>query len=472
MEFKTLREYKALDEAILNTLAQDKDSICKLAAANPSFVSKLIAPVLTLAGGIGLASGASYLSAKRKEKEHRNAMQNSYDALLMGNPEYQNNMGAFTTRFQELLHISPTVAANPALAHKVIQPRMEHGFDLDDVHRLSAIEYHAGLSPKVQDPLTVAQNSAIGTMSSWVHALGPSFILRATAPAIGQAASQSAPSKKQNLGISQAELERIRKRQDKTDRQIKNNVKTTEKIKDTFEQVNKNLTDVAPFASDVQNMRPMTPEEAAQHGAHFKDVLLAAAKRAREQRELEKKSSASELLVSEECLGRMIADRYTMYKTATKKLGAPTGLGKGMSALGNYFHVAGPALAIAGGMKLISDAMKRKETTALRMQADEVFAHLKKNSEYVKDNPILANEAFDTLRTFAPSMAAKPIIARSFIENVVKSGVLHVDTANTLAKTEELVNSVNQQTGGEGFIEGLKTPMSLFSYGFGKGKKD
>ena len=182
--------------------------------------------------------------------------------------------------------------------------------------------------------------------------------------------------------------------------------------------------------------------------------------------------------VSEECLGKMLADRYTMFKTAEVKMGSfslptlPKFLSQSGGALSHYFGQMVIPLAIAGGLKLVNDASKREDAAKLNAQADSVFNHLRRTNEYVQSNPTLAAEAFDTLRSFAPSMASKAIIARSFIENVVKAGQLPVDTASMLINTEEHAQNVKKQQGGEGFIDGLKTPMSLFSYSMGGKKED
>lgn len=188
--------------------------------------------------------------------------------------------------------------------------------------------------------------------------------------------------------------------------------------------------------------------------------------------------------VSESCLGQMLADRFLMYKTALAKkpeiaAGTKTAainwagfrstvrsnVGKGVGKLVEHSAQLAPALVIAGGIHLLTEALKSAQNKKLHDQADRVFADLRRTSEYVQNDPVLAAEAFDTLKSFAPSMAVKPIVARSFVENVVKgSGQIPIDTANLLAKTESLVSETGRSGG---FLQGVKGPLSLLQSGMG-----
>ncbi len=120
-----------------------------------------------------------------------------------------------------------------------------------------------------------------------------------------------------------------------------------------------------------------------------------------------------------------------------------------------------PALALAGGGLLLEHVLKSVENKKLREQADQIFAHMKRTNEYVKNDPELAAEAFDTLRSFAPTLAAKPIIARTFIEQIIQGGMIPIDQAKQLAQTEKTILENGSMSGG--FLEGLKQPMSMFN---------
>ena len=108
--------------------------------------------------------------------------------------------------------------------------------------------------------------------------------------------------------------------------------------------------------------------------------------------------------------------------------------------------------------------MEMRETRQLRTQADAVFAGLRKDSDRVRENPELAVEVFGTLRELAPALAAKPLVARTFVEHVIDNrGHIPPDTAQMLANTQTVISRLNTASGG-GFLAGLKEPMNLFSH--------
>jgi hypothetical protein len=188
-----------------------------------------------------------------------------------------------------------------------------------------------------------------------------------------------------------------------------------------------------------------------------------------------KEGSDDQQWVSDECLGKMLADRYCMFKTAGIVPKAVSNVLKSSgNAMHDYVKIMALPLAIGGGIKLVSDIMKRKADAQTERQADQVFSGLKRTNSYVQENPELAAQAFDTLRSFAPALAAKPLVAKTFVEHVITSdGRIPPDTANMLASTQQLVNRLNEATGG-GFVEGLKSPMSLFKHTISskKGEKE
>jgi len=197
----------------------------------------------------------------------------------------------------------------------------------------------------------------------------------------------------------------------------------------------------------------------------------------------------AKLLVSEECLGRMLADRYSMFKTAGILPKAVMSAGKATGAfaskafstsagqLGKYIQMMAVPLMIGGGIQLLNQIRKQRDVQETMSHADQVFAQLKKTNENVRENLPVAQEAFDTLKSFAPALAAKPLVARTFVEHVISSeGRIPPDTTQMLANTQKMINQLNEATGG-GFIEGLKSPMSLFKHNVTlstekKGKKE
>jgi hypothetical protein len=186
---------------------------------------------------------------------------------------------------------------------------------------------------------------------------------------------------------------------------------------------------------------------------------------------MEKKSSIEgvDLAVSEACLGRMLSDRHCMYKHANAVTKAVDALKPSAGHLGEYFKFMAIPLAIGGGIQLVSKLMEQKETTKMKQESERVYASLLRSNEKFSSNKEIADEAFDALRSFAPALATKPIVARTFIENTIdgsvndKHGRLAPETAKMLTETQDLVNRLNNASGG-GFLAGLKDNMSIFSH--------
>lgn len=459
-------------EDLLKKLSEDYSYISKESAAQPSFLRRAAPYLGTAVGMSALAGTLGYFAAKKRHETHTEDLKKSYDSLVGTHKEYGSDPQKFNQRFTELTLISPTVAANPRLAHKVIQPRLSKGFDLDDIHRLSSIEYHSSNTKKVQDPASVGTATAGSEFLRYLGVFAPTLAMQAAVPQIKSDISKSTTKAQTDIQKSvkdtaQAFADRIRKLE-------KTNPQKAQEEKEAIQRASQQAT--SNLAARLQSADPKKAAALAKimQGLGVDLAKVEEAAKAAPENPFEKKSSEEpSMKVSEECLGRMLADRYSMYKTAARSnILRDVGkfLSPGAKALENHFKIMALPLAIAGGIKLLSDAMKSADNARTREEAERVFAQLKRTNEYVKDQPQLANEAFDTLKSFAPSLAAKPIVARTFIENVVKGGMIPVDQANALAKTEQLIQNLHE-SGKGGFLEGLKSPMSLFSHTIATHKK-
>jgi hypothetical protein len=413
--WSALQKHPSFSKDFLEKLSTDLQALEKAASLPGSSMVRLMLPHLGVAlGAAALAGTYGYFDAKKRYEQHEESLDNSFNTLLSSHKPFSKDPDSFHQRFSELALISPTVASNPRLAQKIIESRMDKGFDLDDVHRLSAIEFHSGASRKIQEPAPAAQALA--------------------ASAFGRVAQLAYP-----MIVTQRAMSPVGK-------------------------------EVHTVAKKVEKLQAARDKDAADF---FKGKISPRARQAAEGVHMPKQGSEeAKLLVSEECLARMLADRYCMFKTAGI---IPTGvknfLRPGKDQLVNYVKLMALPLAIGGGIQLVNNLVKQREDARLSQQADSVFNHLKRTNDYAKENPELAAQAFDTLRSFAPALAAKPIIAKTFVEHVISSdGRIPPDTANMLAQTQQLVSRLNDVSGG-GFIEGLKNPMSLFKHTIGKGKK-
>ena len=383
--------------------------------------------MLGLLGTSAIVGGLSYLAAKNQYEKHTQNLRASFDSLKTSDA-YKKNPEEFSKRFSELSIISPTVAGNPVLASKVIAPRLKAGFNLNDIHRLSALEFHTANTKKVVHPAGTGMAGAREFMNANLW----------NAIQAGKAEAASMAHADQNRAAAEEAIS-------------KQHARAAEFI--NTPEPNKDKNDIL---ADYKKALRFHNEGGGgdKIGADMS------------------KFAFGEQKVGDECLGRMIADRYVMYKTAAggkvlEKLGSiyeTLGIEKGVAAVKDHFQYIAPALVLGGGAQLVREAMRIAESKKLRAEADRVFDHIKRTSDIVKQNPGVASEAFDTLRSFAPSVATKPLVVRSFLEGVVNSQYLGVDTASMLAQTEQ---RIRENGSSQGFLEGLKTPMSLFSLSVG-----
>lgn len=169
--------------------------------------------------------------------------------------------------------------------------------------------------------------------------------------------------------------------------------------------------------------------------------------------------------VSERCLGKMLSDRYVLYKQASQA----TGIG-GLQAAQNHINMVWPALALGGGLALVKHVMRTQKDAKLRAEADRVFESIRQRNQIIRDEPELAFEAYRTLRDIAPSIAARPLVAETFIENTVRAkGQLNIDTTHALARAEK---DLQEGTSRGDVYEEIQKPMKALGFKWGRGSKD
>lgn len=188
------------------------------------------------------------------------------------------------------------------------------------------------------------------------------------------------------------------------------------------------------------------------------DTLKTDLKKIQEEKSMNKKSSPNKL--SDECVGEMLADRYIimrggLLKEATSKTSLKDVIRAGGKAFARGAAYMAPALALGGvihGTGMIVDAIEKRK---LSNQADDAFAKIKKNSDIIKGDPDLANEALDAIKTFAPSLAAKPAVLKTFIEHTVRVGSIAPQTINDLSGAQSSVSKSKAPGFASGFVSGL-----------------
>lgn len=443
-----IKQSSIFTEKTKEKLLSDVELLEKTASRGSTFLSglKSMAPhLMTIAGVTAIGGSLGYMAAKHRYEKHEEALKNSYGSLAT-EPKFVKDPQTFNQRFAELSLISPTVASNPRLASKILAGKLKDGFDLDDVHRLSSIEYHSAHTPKIELPSAAARARAMSSFEHAVQLLAPSAILQAATPGLTSEVKQTVKKTNEN---EEKKLQEVQQSLSEMNKRFK-------------EEDARRQKENPQMASDIQKMM---------NDPKLKDLFSRLG-------QMQKKGSA-ELVVGEECLGRMLAEAHVMYKTAA----AQSGLSKVLNSAGKfftpshdamkgYFEVMAIPLAVGGGIALVKKLMKEKETADLRAQADRAFNSLRRSNEVVKGNPELAGEAYDALRSFAPSLAAKPLIQKTFIEHVINSGGMGLtpEAAQQLANTETVIKRLGEMSPGS-FITGIKEPMTLFGHKFGTRKE-
>lgn len=316
-----------------------------------------------------LPVGAATLYHKYKSKKDREQdiveLKDSYQRVLGASKKISAKPEQAAERFRELSMIAPSVAKNPVMASRFLEPRLEKGLSIDDVHKLTMIQAYGG-------------NKSQGFLGSTPGVLLDKY-LTVAGPSIIQGVSAK----------------------------------------------------VDDFNED-----------------------------------LKKEGSSA---VSEECLATMLADRYVMwqsYASEMQKTAAPTDpltMRKAFSKGLNHFLAgagfAAAPLALAGmahGVGAIIDAKRKAD---LERQANAVFVEVRRKSEKIQGEPEKAAEAFDALKSFAPALAVKPMIVKTFLEHAVGVDHLSPETVKSLAETQFNVNRSKPGGFATGFFGGLDSSM-------------
>lgn len=373
--------------------------------------TKVVAGLLTSAAAIG---GLNYLGTKKAKENVLSDLKASYEKIKLKLDDFQSKEEQYKKIFNELSMFAPTVASNPEMASRLLKSKVNKGFNIEDVHRLSAIE------------LNFKHN-------------GPGL-------------KQSPGSAARAAGLSAA-------------------LNT--------------LTFGTPIALSVMPMLGMSPREQQkkQKDAYAQTLGKHPFGEYEEYDDLTKKAAAN---VSDETLGAMLSDRYLIFKeagllpeiekTASTFDALTKGLRSGGKALGESASMFLPIAAIGGGAALVKHFIDQKRSAMLDAQAKAIFDDLMKKDEVFQGDKETAMEAFHALRAFAPSMSVRPLVQKTFIQNVIRQGQLDPMTIKDLADGENKILGIKAK--GSSIIDSMKTTKDLLgglkaASGAGwKGKKD
>ena len=331
-----------------------------------------------------MAGVMQYLFARKDIKQELNDLTSSYNQIKDLSPKLSASPEAAAERFRELSAIAPTIAKNPKMAVKVMEPRLADGFSIDDIHKLTMIQAHA------RAPLHTSRAADRGTAMAGLVA---------------------------------------------------------DRVFTTFgtQMVGKMLHEKKNLESRINTI--------VNSGGN----------------NMKKESSPR---ISEECAVEMMADRFILWKQASAKdivaaakamgtsAGSSSAVKAGLKNFGKGLSFFAAPLALAGiahGVGAIMDARKKSQMDQL---ADQAFAKVKKESEIIKANPELALEAFDALKTFAPTLATKPILVKTFVEHSVDKGNIAPQTINELASAQGNTNRSKMPGFTSGFIGAVAPAMT------------
>jgi hypothetical protein len=361
-----------------NQAARDLELLTKIASTAKNTMAKevlksMVGPLLGTLAVVGTSGLASYFFAKRDKEQHAQDLKDSMGVLFTRVPAFSKKPTEFVERFGELTVISPTIAKNPSLAAKVLEKKLDSGFSIDDVHKLTSIEHNTMTGrPHFAEPGPAGRAAAASTLGTLVTTFGP--------------------------GIIQNQKGAVHKVQ----------------------------------------VRAMSAKDSADSLQKRIDALEAR----RAKSSIKKEGSMQR--VSDECLGAMLAERYVLFKTA----GLGDLLMAGAKNVGKGIAVMAPAIALAGGVELVRRTLESHRTAELEQQADFHFKDIIKNNPKIstKEEKDLAHEAFNTLKAVAPSLAARPLVARTFINDTVGQGILNVDRITQIAEAENKIRGLGSKS--------------------------
>jgi hypothetical protein len=343
-------------------------------------VIKEYGPALALPA---VAGAIQYLFSKKNIKQEIEALKSSYAKAMGMSEKMKADPERSASVFQELSTVAPSVAMNPSMAIKVIEPRLQKGLTIDDVHKLTMINAYAKPSPLAKSPMADAKRSAGFAADRLFTTLG---------------------------------------------------LKAFEDATSAYKQSKKNLS---AFASKRQEMK---------EGKYNNEDL----QKFYEGFNMNKESSQQ---VSEKCAIEMMADRYVLFKNSPLYKEASI-ISKATNVLAEAAPYMVATLGTVGVIHGVGAAIDMVQKKKLELQANAAFAQVQKSSDIIKGNKELAEQAFDAIKTFAPSLAAKPAILKTFLEHSVSvEGRIPPEMVNQLATAQGNIGRSKPAGFASGFVD-------------------
>lgn len=412
---------------------KDTDNLQKLANTSTPQGSQLktflsmLAPFMLTAGVSGIAGYRAGKEAEKHVEEEAEKLKNSFHTTFAKSDTFKKDPALYSQRFSELALISPTVAKNPNFAHKIIESNLKSGFDVDDIHKLSAIEFQKTNTRSQILPAQAIAAARMNAADKLISIFGGNMLHHISTKA-NELKDLSAKEYKEHLQAEQAAANP--------------EVKYKFKTKPTDEQMTQDVNDV--FAE------------------HLAEMGLKSGKKPAPKHESKKgfnwfKKEGSMNLVSDECLGQMLAERHEMLKTAGVWDSMKKNLAPGTEAMGKYLAFMAPSLLIGGGAALVQNVVAGQKDKKIADEAERVYLGVAKNSDTIKQDASAAREAFTTMKLFAPTLATRPMLVKTFVEHTLMNNHMSPQSIKELAEAESAAN----RKGGAGFLKSFKENVEL-----------
>jgi len=415
---------------------------------------RLLAPAMLTAGIGGIAGYKAGKNSESAIKEEADKLKASFHSTFDKSPSFKKDPSLYSQRFSELALISPTIAKNPNFAHKIIEGSLHTGFGVDDIHKLSAIEFQRSNTKQLSMPEQASAAARANAMSTVVNIFGVRMldgVLEAGKDLNDIHAARVAKTVAENEARSAA-----------------SKASGIHKVQD------------APFNSKQKDiLREAMDAETAKYMAE-KKLRAAAATAPKEDKKpgglfgwLKKESSMAN--VSDECLGQMLAERHQMLKTAGMWDSIKKNMGPGTEAMAGYLKFMAPSLLIGGGGALVQHVLQSQKDKKAANEAEQVYLNIAKSSDVMKQNPAAAREIFSTMQMFAPTLATRPMLVKTFVEHTLQNDHMAPQAIKELADAEASAG----RKGGTTFLKSFKEnvdlvgkPVADFGTQFDKAKKE
>lgn len=389
------------------------------------------APVmgLTLAGGLGVAGISNYLK-NRERKQHFEAenanVVNSYHNMMSTMPELARKVPMATERFNEIASISPTLASNPIVAGKLVKKTLTKGLSENEMSTLYQIESNARSIKTFTPPVS-------GVRKTFDDVVTP--VITNTLKNVGEGIGKSWAEQKSPEELQEAGNKLLAERRDELE---------TYMIKDIMSGIRKGYTLPPGKNSDLV-------ESAVKIGPYSGERLLRVYLKSNGIAPQQALSYMAETGINKGA--SILGLQYALLEKVASQNKLSSALGPLMKG------VLGAGLAgVAGlGFGVVNELAEKKQTDILNRRIEASWSNVTKrlkeltdeNSTLVrgidysdKDTQKKAKEAFNMLVSVAPSLAAEPVIASSFVNTaVLNDGDVDPNTLKVITDTQKNIRA-------------------------------